>query len=141
MEVVGDLGWEGAPVCNAVQQIVAIGSCINSGARVRKLYPDVPIHIDAKNEARVHIWYEAKFGQPILPYQSIQHAISTFPTTASAVALRRIGAELQIFAPYGLDDLLSCTVRANKAQITQSTYDRKVERWRRVWLNLKITAW
>jgi len=36
-------------------------------ASIRALFPDVPLWIDAKNEARVHLWYEAKFGYPMSP--------------------------------------------------------------------------
>ncbi|EIZ78434.1 hypothetical protein WSK_2997 [Novosphingobium sp. Rr 2-17] len=110
-------------------------------ARIRGLFPDLPLWIDAKNEARVHLWYEAKFGYPIAPYQSSEHAISTFPTTAGALAIRPDAAGLSIFAPFGLDDLLSCTVRPNKTQITQAIYDGKVARWRSCWPQLNIEPW
>lgn len=109
--------------------------------RVGDMLSDLSIGIDAKNEARVHLWYEKKFGYPTSPYRSVQHAIMSFPTTASAVAIRPIGRELQIFAPYGLNDLLNCTVRANKTQITQATFEEKAKRWRRLWPDLKIIAW
>lgn len=109
--------------------------------RVRALFPDVPLWIDAKNEARVHLWYEAKFGYPIAPYQSSEQAISTFPTTAGAVAIRPNATGLSIFAPFGLDDLLSCTVRPNKAQITQTIYNAKIARWRSCWPALRIIDW
>ncbi len=110
-------------------------------ARVRGLFPDLPVWIDAKNEARVHLWYSAKFGYPIEPYRSIEHAISTFPTTAGAVAVRPDAAGLSIFAPFGLNDLLDCTVRPNKVQITEAIYEAKLARWRTCWPALKIIGW
>ena len=111
------------------------------GAQVRALFPDLPIWIDAKNEARVHLWYERTFGSAIEPYRSIGEAISTFPTTAAAVAVRPGAAGLEIFAPFGLSDLLACIVRANRTQITQALYDRKIARWRELWPDLSIIAW
>lgn len=110
-------------------------------ARIRDLFPDVPLWIDAKNEARVHLWYEAKFGYPIAPYRSSEQAISTFPTTGGAVAIRPNGQGLSIFAPFGLSDLLSCTVRPNKVQITRAIYEAKVARWRSCWPALTIIDW
>lgn len=110
-------------------------------ARIRELLSDVPLWIDAKNEARVHLWYEAKFGYPIAPYRSSEHAISTFPTTAGSVAIRPGTAGLSVFAPFGLDDLLSCTVRPNKTQINQAIYEAKVARWRSCWPALTIIEW
>lgn len=36
--------------------------------RIEGLFADLPVRIDVKNEARVHLWYEDKFGTPIRPY-------------------------------------------------------------------------
>lgn len=110
-------------------------------ARINALFPDSAVRIDVKNEARVHLWYAAKFGYPIEPYRSSEHAISTFPTTASAIAIRPGVLGLSIFAPFGLSDLLSCTVRPNKAQITPAIYERKIARWRDCWPKLTIIDW
>src|ERR1700730_3374080 len=40
--------------------------------------------------ARVHLWYEDRFGYALKPYLSSADAIATFPTTATAVGVRRI---------------------------------------------------
>lgn len=109
--------------------------------RIRSLFPALPLWIDAKNEARVHLWYEAKFGYSIPPYRSSEHAISTFPTTAGSVGIRPAGSGLSITAPFGLSDLLSCTVRPNKVQITRAIYEAKVARWRQCWPELTIVDW
>lgn len=109
--------------------------------RVRALFPKTALRIDVKNEARVHLWYQAKFGYPIEPYRSVRHAISTFPTTAGAVAIRPGPVGLDIFAPFGLTDLLGCAVRANKRQITREIYEAKVGRWRACWPALTILPW
>lgn len=109
--------------------------------RIRTLFSDLPLWIDAKNEARVHLWYEAKFGYKIEPYSSARHAVSTFPTTAASIAIQPVDGRLEIFAPFGLSDLLTCTVRANKAQITKEIYDAKCARWKSAWPNLTIIEW
>jgi uncharacterized protein len=54
--------------------------------RIRRRFAHLPVTIDVKNEARVHLWYEAKFGKPIPPSRSAAHAISTFPTPPRASA-------------------------------------------------------
>lgn len=109
--------------------------------RVRGLFPDLPLAIDIKNEARVHLWYESKFGYPIPPYRSIEHAITTFPTTASSVAIRPGADYLEIFAPFGLADMFGGMVRANKVQITQDIYEQKARRWHGCWPALTIIGW
>jgi uncharacterized protein len=110
-------------------------------ARLRSRFARLGLKLDVKNEARVHLWYEQKFGYPILPYQSTAAAIATFPTTATSVAVRCSGARLEWCAPYGLDDLLGLIVRPNKIQITAAIYDAKMARWRAEWPGLKFLAW
>ena len=97
--------------------------------------------LDVKNEARVHLWYEEKFGYPIPPYQSTAAAIATFPTTATAIGVRRYGAQFECCAPFGLDDLFDLIVRPNKVQITPAIYDAKVARWRAEWPQLTFLTW
>ncbi|MBY3441771.1 nucleotidyltransferase family protein [Rhizobium laguerreae] len=80
-------------------------------ARVRRAFSDLPVWIDVKNEARVHLWYEAKFGYPINRYISTTDAIATFPTTATAVGLCPRNGSLELCAPFGLSDLLDGVVR------------------------------
>lgn len=114
---------------------------LRNEARIRELFGNLGVTVDVKNEARVHLWYEAKFGSPIPPYRSVEEAITTFPTTATAVGVRSHGSRLEVYAPFGLDDLLGLVVRPNKAQITQAIYEAKVARWRACWSDLKICSW
>jgi hypothetical protein len=94
-----------------------------------------------KNQARVHQWYARKFGYDIPAYPSIEAAIRTWPTTATAVAITKIDGEPRVFAPYGLEDIMSMTARANKVQITEQIYLSKVNRWKRCWPSLNVNAW
>jgi uncharacterized protein len=109
--------------------------------RIRHLFAHLPAKVDVKNEARVHRWYPEKFGNPISPYVSAQHAIATFPTTATAVGIQPGISGLSIAAPYGLSDLFGLVVRPNKVQITRAVYEAKVTRWRRLWPDLTILDW
>lgn len=106
------------------------------------LYGDLGIELDVKNQARVHLWYERRFGRPIFPYRSLDDAIATWPTTSTAVALAPdAGGSIRVIAPFGLDDLLSGIVRPNKRQITESVYEAKIVRWRTIWPQLVIMSW
>ena len=109
--------------------------------RVRDQFAGGAARIDVKNEARVHLWYEAKFGSPLPPYRSSTHAIETFPTTATAVGVQLGPSGLSVYAPCGLSDLFSATVRPNKVQITRQIYEAKVARWRKLWPRLTILDW
>lgn len=94
-----------------------------------------------KNQARVHSWYEAKFGYSINPYTSTAEAITTFPTAAAAVGLRPAHTSLELCAPYGLSDLFGAVVRPNKKQITCEIYEKKIDRWIKMWPKLTIVGW
>ena len=107
----------------------------------KELFGDVPVLVEIKNQARVHLWYEKHFGRPINQYASIEEAISTWPTTATSVGVRYTNEGLSVFAPFGLDDLLGMIVRANKALITKKIYEDKVNRWIKFWPKLRIIPW
>jgi len=109
--------------------------------RVLALFADLGLWIDVKNEARVHLWYAEKFGAVLAPYTSTEDAITTFPTTATAIGVQPRPDGLHVFAPYGLSDLLGLIVRPNKKQITQAIYDAKVKKWMARWPDLRVVAW
>jgi uncharacterized protein len=109
--------------------------------RLRDLFQHLPIKLDVKNEARVHLWYEDRFGYAIKPYLSSADAIATFPTTATAVGVREIRGKLECCAPFGIDDLFRLVVRPNKRQITRAIYEAKVDRWRSIWPRLTFLPW
>lgn len=109
--------------------------------RLRTLFADIPPKLDVKNQARVHLWYQDVFGNPIAPYRSTAHAIGTFPTTATSIGIRAAGDATAICAPFGLDDLAQGIVRANKCQITRTVYERKTARWHTLWPELTYLPW
>ena len=113
----------------------------NHAQQALTVFPDLPVRLDVKNEARVHLWYESKFGKVIPPFQSIEHAVSNFPTTATTIAVRPRSDRLSIVAPFGLGDLFDGIVRPNKAMVTQDHYEAKIERWRRFWPQLTYLPW
>jgi hypothetical protein len=108
----------------------------------RELYSDLGVEIDLKNQARVHLWYKDHFGYSIKPYTSIESAINTWPTTATAIGIRmEENNEFKVYAPFGLNDLFSKIVRANKTQITKHIYEAKVSSWLNKWPDLIVVPW
>lgn len=110
--------------------------------KIEACLPDFPLWIDLKNQARVHLWYKEKFGYEIQPYLSLEHAINTWPTTATSLGLRREGSgEWTIYAPFGIDDIFDMRIRANARQITEEIYMAKVEKWSKKWPRLAHEPW
>ncbi|WP_150272953.1 nucleotidyltransferase family protein [Paenibacillus tepidiphilus] len=111
-------------------------------ARGRKLFADAPLPVDLKNQARVHLWYERKFGVRLAPYTSLEAAIDSWPTTVTSLGVRWSGEdEWHIYAPFGLGDLFAMELRANKALVTEEVYRNKTDKWQRLWPELKVEPW
>ncbi|MCK4258356.1 MAG: nucleotidyltransferase family protein [Halanaerobiales bacterium] len=107
-----------------------------------RLFADIPLKIDVKNQARVHLWYKKHFRYEIKPYSSLEDAINSWPTTATSIGVRLDArGNLIVYAPFGLNDLFGKFVRANKVQITKEIYEQKVFRWLSIWPDLKIIPW
>lgn len=99
------------------------------------------VELDIKNEAFVHLWYGQRFGTEIEQYRSTEHAISTWPTTASSVGIRSGSDGLVVCAPYGLHDLLGMVARPNKSIVTRDIYEEKTRRWAARWPRLTVIPW
>ena len=48
---------------------------------------------------------------------------------------------VEIVAPFGLEDLFTGVVRPNKALVTRDVYENKIARWRRIWPDLTYLPW
>lgn len=107
--------------------------------KAKSLFAGIPLHVDVKNQARVHLWYERHFGYAIKPYRSVEEAINTW-LTATAVGIRKTGeGRWRVYAPYGLNDLFGKIVRANKLQIARA--EKKFARWASYWSDLTFIPW
>jgi len=110
--------------------------------RVQALYSDLDIKIQVKNQSRVHLWYEPKFGQP---YPELTHACESlhyYPSKVQAIALQgRGGSRISYDAPFGFENLLRMIVRSNHALEFPDIYEAKTKRWKDIWPNLTVHAW
>jgi hypothetical protein len=86
-------------------------------------------------------WYEQRFHRPLAPYRSVEHAIATWPTTASSVGVRCDGDAFVVCAPFGLADLFAMVVRANTTLVDEPVYRAKAERWWRTWPQVTVLPW
>lgn len=108
---------------------------------IKTLFKASPHIIDVKNEARVHLWYESRFGFKIEPYKSTEEAISTWPTLATAIGVRYEKKQFVIFAPYGLNDIFAGIIRPNKILITEGVFQAKAKKWQEKWPETKVIPW
>lgn len=99
------------------------------------------IRVDVKNQARVHEWYPDSFGDRVRPYTSIQDAMASWPTTATAVGVSMHDGNVAVMSAFGLADLLGLIVRANRVQVPQAVFEAKASRWQRLWPQLTVMQW
>jgi uncharacterized protein len=86
---------------------------------------------EATNQAGVHTWYHQYFGgAPVQPLSSVHDAVSTWPETATCVAVRKSADGIEVCAPHGLDDLLGGVWRPNPVRVTAAVSLARLARQR-----------
>lgn len=75
--------------------------------------------VEVRNQARVHLWFEGKFGEPYSALGASAEALERFTSATFSVGARleRDGA-MTIIAPFGLEDLFALRLRANPIRRT-----------------------
>jgi hypothetical protein len=122
-----DLSWD------AEDTVIRAGNTIFAGLTV-------PVQI--RNQARVHLWYEQKFGVPCPPHASTEAAIDTFEATTACLGVRlQPGGRWRIYAPHDLSDVFNLVVRPNPELAPRYVYQAKTTRWRRQWPGLTVLPW
>jgi uncharacterized protein len=75
--------------------------------------------VEVRNQARVHLWFEAKFGEAYGPLSCTAEALERFASATFAVGVRLEPDErLHIEAPFGLADLFALRLRPNPRRKT-----------------------
>ncbi len=77
--------------------------------RVRAAF-DEPLKsvVEVRNQARVHLWFEAKFGEAYMALACAAEALERFTSATFAVGVRlELDDHLHIEAPFGLADLFA----------------------------------
>ena len=73
---------------------------IEAGATI---FSDTPVPVEIRNQARVHLWFPAKFGRSCPRYASSDHSIEHFASKTHAVGVRLCADDaLDLVAPFGL---------------------------------------
>ncbi|WP_327749779.1 nucleotidyltransferase family protein [Streptomyces europaeiscabiei] len=76
------------------------------------------VELEPRNQARVHLWYEKKFGRPIEPYRTLEEPISSFAFTCCSVALSlNPDGMLTTYATHGYADLFRGVLRPSPSSI------------------------
>ena len=99
---------------------------------------DIPGRIELRNQARVHLWYGARFGPGYPALRSSQDGIDRFLVACTCVGLRVANGTVQIYAPHGLADLFAGVLRPNPRNLRPGLFAAKAASYRARWPWLRI---
>jgi hypothetical protein len=89
--------------------------------------------VEVRNQARVHLWFEGKFGEPYTPLSCTAEALERFASATFAVGVRLESDDrLHVESPFGLADLFALRVVPNPYRKTVG-FDRASADVRRRW--------
>ena len=105
-------------------------------------FRDLPIQVEVRNQARVHLWFRQRFGMDYPRLTCSADMMRYFATKTHAVAARlESDGAMSIFAPFGLDDMFSFRVTPNPALANRETHERKAARAKAIWPELTVVPW
>ncbi|MGW6696233.1 nucleotidyltransferase family protein [Nocardia sp. NPDC055049] len=109
----------------------------------KQVFADIPAEVEIRNEARVHLWYEQKFGTPCPAHRSTEDAIDSFAATTCCLGVRleQPGGRWRVYAPHGLSDVFNLIVRPNPVLAPRTVYEAKAGRWLQQWPELTVMPW
>jgi hypothetical protein len=97
--------------------------------------------VEVRNQARVHLWFEQRFGVPYTPLRSAVEALTRYASLVNAVGVRlEDDGRLDIVAPFGLDDLFNMIIRHNTSLANAPSHEAKGQRAKAIWPEVTVLA-
>src|SRR5882724_11681204 len=111
-------------------------------AVIRKLHDALEklnVKVEARNQARVHLWYAEKHGLPYTPLKYSTAGIDRFLTRNTRIGIRRTPDGYDVYAPDGFDDAAGMIVRPNPGpNFSAANYAAKAARWKKLWPEVTV---
>ncbi len=110
--------------------------------RLAPRFAHLPLPVQIRNQARVHLWFPQKFGTPFQPLTSSSEMLGRYASKTHAVAARLEPDDtLTILAPFGLDDIFSFRMTPNPVLDNKRAHDSKGARAKAIWPELTLEPW
>ena len=95
--------------------------------------------VEVRNQARVHIWFPDRFGEPYEALTGTDEALARFVAPAFAVGVRLEADDtISIAAPFGLEDVFSMTLRPNPNRPVAKGWNKAVASAKARWPELTV---
>ncbi|TIO76071.1 MAG: nucleotidyltransferase family protein [Mesorhizobium sp.] len=109
--------------------------------RAARQFEGLPLPVEVRNQARVHLWYEARFGSAYPRLSSSAEALSWFASKNAVGVCFNADGELDLVAPFGLDDIFSFRITPNRVMDNQWTHEAKGRRAKENWPEISVVPW
>ena len=107
--------------------------------KLRGAFAKLDVAVEARNQARVHLWYGEKHGLPYPPLQCSTDGIDRFLQKSTRIGLRRTREGYDVYAPDGFDDAENLIVRPNPGpNFSAANYAKKAARWKALWPEITV---
>jgi hypothetical protein len=123
----GDLSWEAEDA--VIQRVVAATrDCVGP--------------IEVRNQARVHLWFEGRFGCAYPRLTCADESLGYYASIAHSVGVRlEHDGTLDVAAPFGLDDMFDMVIRPNYTLANSASHDSKARRAMAIWPEVVVAWW
>ena len=99
--------------------------------RCEALVAPLGLKVELRNQARVHLWYEDRFGVPYPQLHSAEDGIDRYLIRCTKVGIRV--SDGSVYAPEGLDDLWDGKLEINPLLPQPEQFMRKALDYQRRW--------
>jgi uncharacterized protein len=107
--------------------------------RLRGALGELNVKVEARNQARVPLWYGEKHGLPYPPLRCSTEGIDRFLTKTTRIGIRRTRDGYDVHAPDGFDDAAGLIVRPNPGpNFSAANYEAKATRWKALWPEITV---
>lgn len=111
--------------------------------RLTARFADLPLPVQVRNQARVHLWFPQKFGATdFAPLTSSAEMLWRYASKTHAVGARlEPDGTMSIIAPFGLDDIFAFRVVPNPVLPNRVAHEAKGARAKSVWPEVTVLPW
>ena len=107
--------------------------------RASQVFADLEQEVEIRNQGRVHLWYQEKFGARYSSLYNATQGIDRFLMTCAQVGVGPHDKRLAVYAPSGFADIENMIIRPNRTDnFGAERYYAKVSRWQTLWPELKV---
>lgn len=110
--------------------------------RLARRFAHLPLPVQVRNQARVHLWFPDKFKQPFVPLTSADEMLGRYASKTHSVGARLDdNDEIVIVSPFGLDDIFSFRIVPNRVLLNAPAHTTKGARAKSIWPELTVEPW